>query len=60
MKGFQGRSTEIPIDYIAADANGNRASRRMAAKEAKAAKRGRKIGHSSGGDPLGDNVTKEN
>jgi hypothetical protein len=51
-KGHGGRRTEIPIDYIAADTAGNRASRRLAARQAKAAKRGRDAGHSTGGAPL--------
>lgn len=45
------RQREIPVDYIVADPNGNRASRRMAAKEAKARARGRNTGHGTGGEP---------
>lgn len=42
------RKTLVPIDYIVSDPNGNRASRRMAAREAKAAARGRATGASTG------------
>jgi hypothetical protein len=45
------RSKLIPIGYVEADPTGNRASRRMAAKERKAAKRGRRTAHGTGGDP---------
>lgn len=43
------RQRLIAVDYIVADPHGSRASRRMAAKEAKAAKRGTTTGHSTGG-----------
>jgi hypothetical protein len=45
------RKREVPIGYVVADPNGNRASRRMAAKEAKAAAKGRVTGHSTGAAP---------
>lgn len=48
-KGAAGRRRDIPVDYIVADPEGNRRSRRMAAREAKAAARGRDVGHSAGG-----------
>jgi hypothetical protein len=49
-KGSAAPRRSIPVDYIAADPNGNRRSRRLARREAAARARGRGIGHSSGGD----------
>lgn len=46
------RRSEIPIGYVVSEPAGNRASRRMAAKEAKAARRGRATGHGTGGAPI--------
>ncbi len=45
------RGTGIPVDYIVSDPGGNRASRRMHAKEKKAAERGRTTGHGTGAAP---------
>lgn len=61
-KGASARRSQIPVDYIVADPNGNRRSRRMAAKEAKANARGRDTGTSTGGafwKPLVDGEPEE-
>lgn len=50
-KGRGARSKEIPRGYVEADPNGNRQARRLAEKEAKAAKQGRNVGTSTGGAP---------
>lgn len=47
-KGQATRRTDIPVDYVVSDPNGNRRSRRIAAREAKAAAKGRQTGLSSG------------
>lgn len=47
-KGQATRRTAVPVDYVVSDPAGNRRSRRMAAREAKAAAKGRQTGHSSG------------
>lgn len=50
------RRAQIPIGYVESNPDGNRASRRMAAKEAKAERRGRQTGHSAGGASIGPTV----
>lgn len=52
------RRTEIPVGYVIDDPNGNRASRRLAAKKAKAARRGRTTGLSTGAAPLHPTIHK--
>jgi len=51
-KGSSTRRTQVPVGYVVSDPTGNRASRRMAAKEAKAARRGRRAGRGTGGGPI--------
>lgn len=46
------RRTEIPIGYAGASPDGNRAARRMFAKEQKARARGATTGHGTGGAPI--------
>lgn len=50
-KGGGARRTDIPIDYVEANPTGNRRSRRLHAREAKAAQHGRSIGTPTGGAP---------
>lgn len=47
-----GRKTQIPIGYIEASPEGNRAARRLFAKEQKARQRGTTTGHGTGGAPI--------
>jgi hypothetical protein len=47
------RKKLIPIGYIEASPEGNRAARRMFAKEQKAKARGKATGHGTGGAPAG-------
>jgi hypothetical protein len=55
-----GRRKDIPIDYVRADPNGNRRSRRLAAREAKAARLGRDAGTPTGGAPVIESYAKKN
>lgn len=43
------RRTLVPLGYIEASPKGNRAARRMFAKEQKARAKGKSTGHSTGG-----------
>jgi hypothetical protein len=45
------RRVEVAVRYVESNPDGNRASRRMAAKEARAAAKGREVGTSTGAAP---------
>jgi len=47
-----GRKREIPLGYLEASPEGNRAARRMFAKEQRARTKGRATGHGTGGAPI--------